>query len=82
LTSGVWEEQVEVMSQVSEHTLALEGMHCGACVRRARAAVEAIEGARIVTLEVGRARIEANEEALLLVRRALSEAGFPAEPAS
>jgi len=43
------------MEQLS---LAITGMHCGACVRRVTAALEKIQGVQIGTVEVGSAQLE------------------------
>lgn len=37
-------------------TLKVEGMHCGGCVRRVKAALEAVEGATVEDVQVGSAR--------------------------
>jgi copper chaperone CopZ len=38
-------------------TLAIEGMHCGGCVSRVTAALQAIRGTDVVSVEVGSAQI-------------------------
>ena len=40
-----------------ELALSIEGMHCGACVRRVSNALEKIEGVRIDSVEVGAAKV-------------------------
>jgi copper chaperone len=37
--------------------LAIEGMHCGACVRRVSAALDALVGAKAESVDVGSARL-------------------------
>ncbi|HEU5341875.1 heavy metal-associated domain-containing protein [Edaphobacter sp.] len=37
--------------------LSVQGMHCGACVRRVTAALEAVPRVRVESVEVGSARI-------------------------
>ena len=37
--------------------LAIEGMHCGGCVRRVTVALEKLEGVEVVRVEVGSAEI-------------------------
>ena len=58
-------------------TLRIDNMHCGACVRRVTAALNAVPGTRVEQVEVGMARVDssASDEALLA---AVSKAGFPA----
>jgi len=56
--------------------IAIEGMHCQACVRRVQKALEAVEGARVETVEVGTAVVDADparENALL---EAVRKAGY------
>jgi copper chaperone len=36
-------------------SLSVEGMHCGACVRRVTNALEAVEGVKVSSVEVGSA---------------------------
>jgi copper chaperone CopZ len=38
-------------------SLSIEGMHCGACVRRVTNALEAVEGVKVSSVEVGSARV-------------------------
>jgi cation transport ATPase len=37
--------------------LAIEGMHCGACVRRVTTALQGIEGVTVKSVEVGSAKV-------------------------
>ncbi len=56
--------------------LAIEGMHCDACVRRVRKALEKVEGAKIQSVEVGSAVVEpppGKDEAVL---QAVRDAGY------
>jgi copper chaperone CopZ len=39
-------------------TLAIEGMHCDACVRRVRAALAGVDGVEVKNVRVGSADIE------------------------
>ena len=39
-------------------TLAIEGMHCDACVRRVRAALAGVDGVEVKNVRVGSAEIE------------------------
>jgi copper chaperone len=43
--------------------LVIEGMHCGACVRRAGQALGALEGVTVEEVRVGAARIHTTDEA-------------------
>jgi copper chaperone CopZ len=57
----------------------IEGMHCDACVRRVRKAIEKVEGTEIKSVEVGSAVVEpapGKEEAVL---QAVREAGYAAQ---
>jgi copper chaperone CopZ len=42
-----------------EFKLKIDGMHCGACVRRASQALAAVEGLNVVEVRVGEARLSA-----------------------
>lgn len=62
-----------------ETKLRIENMHCDACVRRVRQALEKMEGVRVGDVRVGGARVEAPEnlpESALL--SAVEKAGYPA----
>ena len=37
--------------------LAIEGMHCGACVRRVTTALQAVPGVQVGSVEVGSAKL-------------------------
>ena len=61
--------------------LAIEGMHCDACVRRVRKAIEKVDGTEIQSVHVGSAEVQpapGREEAVL---QAVREAGYPAQTA-
>jgi len=45
------------MKSMGNIQLAIEGMHCGACVRRVTLALTGIEGVRVDSVEVGSARV-------------------------
>ena len=65
--------------------LNIEGMHCGACVRRVKAALGAVPGATVREVEVGRAEVELEgEDASPRWRAALEDAvrgaGFTITP--
>ena len=60
--------------------LQIEGMHCGACVRRVTQALEALPGIRLESVEVGSARLQ--YDAALIDRERIPATvdgiGFPA----
>jgi copper chaperone len=43
-------------------TLSIEGMHCGACVRRATTALQRVAGVRLNSVDVGSAKMSFNSE--------------------
>src|SRR5215472_8535910 len=63
-----------------EFTLRIEGMHCGACVRRVSQALAAADGLRVKEIRVGAARIAFDQDPLAVERAlaALAKAGYPA----
>lgn len=62
-----------------EARLKIENMHCDACVRRVRQALEKVDGAQVGDVHVGGARVQAPESvpASALVS-AVEKAGYPA----
>ena len=60
--------------------LAIEGMHCGACVRRVTSALQDVEGVTVKSVEVGSAQIafDAAETSAQDITAALDRNGFPA----
>ena len=66
---------------MAELNLQIEGMHCGACVRRVTAAIESVPGVNAVEVRVGAARLEAPEVGAQAVLAALGAAGFIAHVA-
>jgi copper chaperone len=69
-----------------EFTLRIEGMHCGACVRRVSQALAGTDGLQVKEVRVGAARIATDQDPLPVDRAlaALAKAGYPAhlEPGS
>ena len=63
---------------MSEITLTIEGMHCGACVRRVTQALQRVPRTTVEEVRVGAARVQAEDAAPLMV--ALAKAGYPAHP--
>ena len=60
--------------------LAIEGMHCGACVRRVTNALQGVEGVTVKSVEVGSAKVvfDAAETSAQEIAAALDRNGFPA----
>jgi copper chaperone CopZ len=56
--------------------LAIEGMHCHACVARVRRALEKIDGARIDRVDVGSAEVFIDSLREPLVLDAIRKAGY------
>lgn len=64
------------MSQPFE--LAVDGMHCQACVRRVKAALAAVPGVVVDEVAIGRVRGAVEGGAPTAAIAALAAAGFPA----
>jgi copper chaperone CopZ len=60
--------------------LAIEGMHCGACVRRVTSALQSVEGVTVKAVEVGSAKVAVDAEGTSAqeITAALDRIGFPA----
>jgi copper chaperone len=60
--------------------LAIEGMHCGACVRRVTTALQGVEGVTVKSVEIGSAKVvfDAAEASAQDIAAALDRNGFPA----
>jgi len=56
--------------------VAIEGMHCQACVQRVRKALEKIEGVSVSDVEVGSAQIIAEPSKEAAVLEAVRKAGY------
>ena len=65
---------------MSEFTLRIDGMHCGACVRRVSQALASTEGLDVKEVRVGAARVASDQQPLPIDRalEALAKAGYPA----
>jgi copper chaperone CopZ len=48
--------------KMSEFTLRIDGMHCGACVRRVSQALESTPGLKVGEVRVGAARVKSELE--------------------
>jgi copper chaperone CopZ len=64
---------------MSEIKLEIDGMHCGACVRRVTQALSALNGVQVEEVEVGSARLIAADAQPAI--EALAKIGFPARAA-
>ncbi|RZU39285.1 heavy-metal-associated domain-containing protein [Edaphobacter modestus] len=60
--------------------LSIEGMHCGACVRRVTTALQAVPGVQVGAVEVGSAKLTFNPEEATAqeIVAAVDGIGFPA----
>jgi copper chaperone len=56
--------------------LAIEGMHCQACVARVRKALEKVEGTRVDNVDVGAAEVTIDGPREPLVLDAIRKAGY------
>jgi copper chaperone len=67
---------------MSEFTLHIDGMHCGACVRRVGQALSATEGVEVKEVRLGAARLESMQDPPPVDRAiaALAAAGYKAQP--
>lgn len=65
---------------MSEFTLRIDNMHCGACVRRVGHALAATEGLEVQEVRVGAARVSSNKDPAPVEQAvaALEKAGYPA----
>ena len=65
---------------MSEFTLKIDGMHCGACVRRVTQALTAVEGVVVNEVSVGSARLSTDlaSAPVDLAVAALAKVGFAA----
>jgi copper chaperone len=57
--------------------LKIDGMHCGACVRRVTMTLEKTPGVKVGSVAIGAAGIDAEEATAVLA--ALAKAGYPAQ---
>jgi copper chaperone len=63
--------------------LSIEGMHCGACVRRVTNALQAVPGVEVGSVEVGTATVTFNSNAATpeQIAGAVNSIGFTAQVA-
>ena len=66
---------------MAEFTLHIDGMHCGACVRRVSQALAAVEGVVVNEVRVGAARLTSTQDppSVHLAIAALAKAGYTAQ---
>lgn len=65
---------------MAEFALKIDGMHCGACVRRVTQALTAVEGVTVSEVSIGTARLTSavDPAPIDLAVAALAKAGFAA----
>ena len=56
--------------------IAIEGMHCDACVKRVRMALEKVEGVTVREVSIGAAEIVAGAKEQALALEAIQKAGY------
>lgn len=68
------------MAGTQELSLRIEGMHCGACVRRVTGALEKVPGLKVLAVEVGSASVSYDpaQATPADVAAAVGSIGFPA----
>ena len=66
---------------MGEFTLRIDGMHCGACVRRVTQALSTLEGLKVEEVRIGAARLSTAVQPapIDLAIAALSKAGYTAQ---
>lgn len=62
---------------MAEINLRVEGMHCGACIRRVTTALQSVEGVEVEEVRLGGARVSGSAVPAPLIA-ALGKAGFAA----
>jgi copper chaperone len=65
---------------MSEITLRIEGMHCGACVRRVSQALQTVDGTEVQEVRLGAARVQVKDrvDAASALLASIAKAGFSA----
>jgi copper chaperone CopZ len=65
---------------MAEFTLRIDGMHCGACVKRVGQALASVEGAVVKEVQIGAARLSSDLDPapVGLALAAVAKAGFTA----
>lgn len=65
---------------MSEITLNIEGMHCGACIKRVTQALQRVPETEVEEVRVGAARVKSPDTAAVVA--ALAKAGYKAHAES
>jgi copper chaperone CopZ len=75
-----YHQNKERENTMAEYKLSIEGMHCGACVKRVTQALASIEGVTVNEVRVGAARITSNLDPspVEIALAALDKAGYAA----
>ena len=64
---------------MAEIVLRIDGMHCGACIRRVTQSLQAVGGAEVEEVRLGAARVKLTESANIdTLIAGLGKAGFAA----
>lgn len=65
---------------MAEFTLLIDGMHCGACIRRVTQALSSVPEVRVEEVRLGAARLDSSGSSMRIDQaiRALSTAGYTA----
>lgn len=63
-------------SKIVSMKVAIEGMHCQACVQRVRKALEKVDGAQVESVEVGSAAVAIAPAREAAVLEAVRKAGY------
>lgn len=61
---------------MSEITLTIDGMHCGACVKRVTQTLQRVPETEVEEVRIGAARVKSSNEAAVVA--ALAKAGYKA----
>jgi copper chaperone CopZ len=72
------------MSSMQKIHLTIEGMSCGHCVARVRRTLEAMDGVRVTSVDIGTADAEIDPQRIEpeALARAVSDAGYTARAAT
>jgi copper chaperone len=62
--------------------VAIEGMHCQACVQRVRKAIEKVSGARVEDVQIGSAVVSIDQAQERAVLEAIQKAGYETHPST
>ena len=69
---------------MTEINLRIDGMHCGACVRRVTQALQTVPGSEVESVRIGGARVRGDSSSVTpqLLIEAVGKAGYTAFPES